>query len=162
MVKSTSRGKHPQKAGKKKKNNENRPTDGVREPYDSVRAERAMWVAVITQAMMDALSKSAKPEEQFNKFEATRWLTGNSIQFRNVCSLAGLDPDYVRVRAKKALANGISWRAEAGTGKRYEERKAYRERTKIISPISLRPAQPPCMPPPPPNLMGLPQETFLA
>ena len=125
--------KQKPKSEKKKKtyqNSEKNPIDWINNAYDPVNAERSMWVAVITQAMMDALSRSRKPDEQFCKFEATRWLTNNNGHFRNVCMLAGMDPDYVRVKAKKALAENISWRAEAGTGKRYEERKMYRERIK--------------------------------
>ncbi|MBY0407595.1 MAG: hypothetical protein K2Q01_07875 [Rickettsiales bacterium] len=110
--------------------NSGKPRDWLNDSYDSVRGERALWIAVVTQAMMDALSRSRKPEDQFSKFEATRWLTGNSAHFKTVCMLAGLDPVYVRVRAKKALASNTLWRAEAGTGKRYEERKAYREKRK--------------------------------
>lgn len=101
---------------------------------DPIHAERSMWVAVITQAMMDALSRSRKAEEQFNKFEATRWLTGNSSDFRNVCLMAGMDPDYVRARAQKAITQNTKWRAEAGCGKRYEERKAYREKLRHTLP----------------------------
>ncbi len=140
---------HTKKSGIKKKlhNDEKRPIDWITGPYDSVTAERSMWVAVITQAMMDALSRSRKPEDQFSKFEATRWLTSNSAPFRNVCMLAGLDPDYVRTRAKKALASSTSWRAGAGEGKRYEERKAYRERIKAQSIPHGTPVPPPCIPP---------------
>lgn len=100
------------------------------EPHNPVRGEMALWVAVITQAMMDALSRSRGPEAQYYKHEAINWLTGNSRNFKTVCALAGLDHSYVRSRAKKALVSPAPWRAEAGTGKRYEERKAYRNRLK--------------------------------
>ena len=111
--------------------------DSEPEKYNPVRGERALWAAVITQAMMDALSKSRNPEIQYHKHEAIRWLTGNSKDFQDVCLLADMDPDYVRRSAKRALVAPRAWRAEAGQGKRYHERKAYRQRLKTQTPVSL-------------------------
>lgn len=99
-------------------------------PYNSVRGESALWAAVITQAMMDALSRSRNPEQLYHKQAATQWLTGNSKDFFLVCLMAGMDPHYVRRKAKKALVSPISWRASPGQGKRYLERKSYRQRIK--------------------------------
>lgn len=93
--------------------------------------EVALWVAVITQALMDALSRCKKPESQYQKHEAIRWLTGNSRDFIDVCLSAGMDPNYVRKKAKKAIYSPKSWRAEPGKGKRYLERKRYREKQKL-------------------------------
>lgn len=98
------------------------------EVYNTARGEAALWAAVITQALMDAQSKCKKPESRYHKHEAICWLTGGSKDFIDVCLSAGLDPDYVRRRAKKAIASPTNWRAEAGKGKRYEERKKYREK----------------------------------
>jgi hypothetical protein len=100
------------------------------DPYNAVQGESAIWVAVITQAMMDALTRSRNPEIIYFKNEAIHWLTGNSKDFVLVCLLAGMDPDYVRQKAKKALLAPIAWRAAPGSGKRYKERKAYREKQK--------------------------------
>jgi hypothetical protein len=98
------------------------------EPFSHVKGEQALWVAVITQAMMDALSKSRNPELIYHRDDAIRWLTGNSKDFHEVCHHAGMDPDYVRRKAKKALAAPVAWRAEPGKGKRYAERKQRDER----------------------------------
>ena len=99
-------------------------------PFDSssnpVRGECAMWSAVITQAMMDALSRARTSESSYHKQEAIHWLTSNSSDFTTVCLLAGFDPDYIRKKAKKAIANPRPWRAEPGQGKRYHERREYR------------------------------------
>jgi hypothetical protein len=100
------------------------------EPYNGARGETALWIAVITQAMMDALSHSKQSEAQYHKHEAIRWLSDNSKDFVEVCMSAGLDPDYVRRKAKRALVVPTLWRAAPGKGKRYLERKSYRERMK--------------------------------
>lgn len=89
-----------------------------------------MWVAVITQAMMDALSRCKKAESIYQKHQAINWLTGNSMDFIDVCIAAAMNPDYVRRKAKQALTAPVAWRAEAGKGKRYLERKKYRSKIK--------------------------------
>ncbi len=99
-------------------------------PYDTARGETALWIAVITQAMMDALSRSRHPEHRYHKHAATEWLSGNSKDFILVCVLADMDPDYVRCKAKRALMSPVAWRAAPGEGKRYIERKLYRQRLK--------------------------------
>lgn len=99
-------------------------------PYNTARGETALWVAVITQAMMDALSRSRHPEQQHHKQAAINWLTGNSKDFFLVCYYAGMDPDYVRRKAKRALVSPVAWRAAPGHGQRYLERKNYRQRIK--------------------------------
>ena len=111
------------------------------EPYSPVRGETALWVAVITQAMMDALNRSGTTEARYHKHEAIRWLTDNGRDFAEVCHLAGLNPSYVRRKAKKALLSPLSWRALPGQGKRYKERKA-RERRNAV-PGSTGGASPP-------------------
>src|SRR5690242_8556415 len=65
------------------------------EPYNAVRGEQALWIAVITQAMMDALSRSTHPEQRYHKQAAIQWLTGSSKDFYYVCMLAGMEPSYV-------------------------------------------------------------------
>ncbi len=97
-----------------------------------VRGETSLWVAVITQAMMDALSNAKTSEARYHKHEAINWLTGNSRNFNTVCHFANLDPDYVRRKAKRAIVSPQNWRAEPGTGKRFYERQAYRKRQKAL------------------------------
>jgi hypothetical protein len=111
-----------------KKRNKANSIMWLQEAYNTARGETALWVAVITQAMMDATSRCKKSESRYNKHEATCWLTGNSKDFIDVCLCAGMNPDYVRRKAKNVLSSSFAWRAEAGKGKRYHERKKYREK----------------------------------
>lgn len=78
--------------------------------YNPTKGEAALWTAVITQALMDAGSASAKPEAQHEKAKAIRWLLGNSEDFTTVCQNAGKDPSYIRQKAKEAIARGCVWR----------------------------------------------------
>lgn len=79
---------------------------------DGARGERGLWRGVITQALMDAGSESSKREAKFDRAQAVAWLSGATKDFHMVCSLAGLDSDYVRRKAKEAIKRGCSWRQE--------------------------------------------------
>lgn len=68
------------------------------------RAEQAMWRAVILQAMVDAVSKSSKPETVRARKAALTWLAGDSDDFVQVCEQAGWHADYVRKRVYEALS----------------------------------------------------------
>ena len=71
---------------------------------------RALWRAVITQALMDAASDSKKPFCMAQKIKARAWLRGDSQDFLKVCSLADMDPEYVKIQAKMAIERNCRWR----------------------------------------------------
>ena len=93
--------------------------------YDSSFAdhEPGLWRAVITQALMDAASNSRKSEAKRIRHDALEWLLSNTEDFTIVCDNAGLDPDYVRSRARIALARNCQWRLPAGQGWRTRARE---------------------------------------
>lgn len=94
--------------------------------------EPGLWRAVITQALMDAATASAKPEAKQVRSDAIRWLLSPSDDFDNVCDNAGLDPDYVRSRAIHALQRGCTWRLPAGQGWRTRARREAEERATLL------------------------------
>jgi hypothetical protein len=122
---------NPPKSLQKKKRKTANSLLWLEDVYNIAQGETALWVAVITQAMMDALSNCKKSESLYQKHDATCWLTSNSKDFIDVCLSAEMNPDYVRRKAKQALSSPSPWRAEAGQGKRYQERKKYREKQKL-------------------------------
>ncbi len=111
-------------------------------PFNTARGEQALWCAVITQAMVDATSNLCKPETIHQKRDAIRWLISNSDDFVEVCERAGLDPNYVRKRAKKALTNPGAWRTDAGYSTRYAERKELRAYKKKVRGMVAQPPIP--------------------
>lgn len=76
-------------------------------------AHTAMWRAVITQALMDAGNNSKKLEMRKEKARAIAWLNGDGDDFKEVCIMAGLDPQHVKNKAYEAIKNGCKWRVEA-------------------------------------------------
>ncbi len=73
---------------------------------------RALWRAVITQALMDAGSNSKKLEFKQEKARAISWLNSDSEDFNEVCMMAGLEPSYVKRKASEAIKNGCKWKLE--------------------------------------------------
>ena len=80
-------------------------TDSPHHPHP---AERALWRAVITQALQDALGNSKKREAKYEKFKAKAWLLSMSRDFITVCHHADYDPQYVRRKAGEILGNSNS------------------------------------------------------
>ncbi len=76
------------------------------------RATRALWRAVITQALMDAASKSKKSSHKLHKRQALKWLRGRSDDFVHICTLAEMDPNYVIYKSRVALQRGCKWRED--------------------------------------------------
>lgn len=91
--------------------------------------EPSLWRAVIAQALMDALSKSRKMEARRSRMDALAWLLDNGSDFEAVCDHAGLDPSYVRGRARVALSAGLLWRLPNGQGWRTQKRQSALETT---------------------------------
>jgi elongation factor P hydroxylase len=85
--------------------------------------EPGLWRAVITQALMDAASRSSKSDAQRLRSDALSWLLSDADDFTAVCDNAGLDPDYVRSRARTALRRNCEWRLQAGLGWRTRARQ---------------------------------------
>lgn len=73
---------------------------------------RALWRAIITQALMDAASNSKKAINKKNKIKAIQWLKSNNADFDMVCHLADLNPNYVKSKVKHALSQGCKWRQD--------------------------------------------------
>lgn len=80
-----------------------------------IRGETALWRAVITQALMDASSNSAKDEAKNDKMKALRWLCSNSQDFKTICYYAGYDPVYLKKKIISALSRNCSWRAPSSS-----------------------------------------------
>lgn len=75
---------------------------------------RALWRAVITQALQDAGNNFKNPEFKSIKAKAIAWLHSDSDDFMEVCLMAGYDPKYVKKRAKEAIKRNCKWRRDKG------------------------------------------------
>lgn len=78
----------------------------------TISGEQALWRAVITQALMDAGSKSVKREAKLHRAQAIAWFSKRNPDFQLVCALAGLEVDYVFEKAHKAIRQDCKWRKD--------------------------------------------------
>lgn len=72
---------------------------------DQFFAYRALWRAVIMQAIFDLTSNSSRTEEKMAKKHAQSWLLGGSEDFLQVCSMAEYDPKFVKRKAISTITN---------------------------------------------------------
>jgi len=72
--------------------------------------EAALWLAVVQQAFTDSIEGFRGAREASTARRdcavAREWLLGNGKDFRIVCALAGLEPDYIRAEARRRQARG--------------------------------------------------------
>lgn len=68
--------------------------------------ERALWLAVLTNALTD-INLGRHPGR---REDALRWI--GSADFRAVCDLAGLDPDWVAAGVRKRLTDKTKFAVE--------------------------------------------------
>jgi hypothetical protein len=92
------------------------PTRTVSMNTAAAQGEVALWRAVIDQAITDATlgllkgepgrKKQARPsvERMIHRDQARTWLLGMGKDFREVCSMALLEPDAVRAAARRQIA----------------------------------------------------------
>ena len=100
-------------------------------PFNMAEEEESLWKAVILQAIVDVTTQHSHTDSARSRLDALRWLTSNNPDFLDVCLRACLNPNQVRVMAKKAIANPGVWRVAASKSLRYLERRAMRARKRF-------------------------------
>jgi len=71
---------------------------------------KALWRAVLVQALLDAKNPSKKTAIKLYHEQAEDWLFGNGCDFNFVCMMADLEPGKVKWQAKLAKHRGYKWR----------------------------------------------------
>ena len=67
--------------------------------------ELNLWKAVLSLAFSDALCKNESRPSAVLKSKAHRWFMFSSRDFKDVCSYAGYDGDYVKSNYNKLVEN---------------------------------------------------------
>ena len=67
---------------------------------EGARELRELWQAVLIRLIQDLVSENNGDESIRARIDAHRWFSGYSKDFREVCTLAGLDPIAVHERYK--------------------------------------------------------------
>jgi hypothetical protein len=96
--------------------------------YDHSLREKRLWLAVINQALIDSTTSAKEMDTPIERPKARRWLTSDGDDFRMVCEMAGLNPDYVQ---RKVLVL-LSMRGKIGTRYRSETETTKAEPRSVI------------------------------
>lgn len=97
--------------------------------------EEALAKAKILTMIQDLAGKrtfDGNPNARLKlKNDAYRFFFSPKSDFEDWCDTAGLDPDYVREKARKVHEEGMpQWRAKPGEGKHFHRRKQHRLKQK--------------------------------
>ena len=85
-------------------NDESNSTKG----FDSyLNQNRALWRAVILQAIIDILNNSSRTENKIAKIEAKQWIFQNNEDFQEICYLAGYSTKYVRTKIMEIMRQNL-------------------------------------------------------
>lgn len=68
---------------------------------DTIDPEQRLFLSVITLALEDASYTGPYLKNIFNKREAIDWIKYKSEDFKLICLMADLDPDYIHEKAKQ-------------------------------------------------------------
>lgn len=88
--------------------------------------ETMLWNAVIHQALTDAMVDDGV---SLVSHQARTWFESNGTDFREVCDLAGKDPDYVRESALRLIRHGPRKDRIGDARRRYARTRAVEEET---------------------------------
>ena len=59
--------------------------------------EQKLWQSVVVKAALDATANyPASSEDHLAQKQADEWLREGGADFKEVCNLAGLDPDFIQ------------------------------------------------------------------
>ena len=107
--------------------------------------EKSLWVAVLCRAALDAfkgpphldMSRKANTSHRnlydYNKDQARHFFLEGGLHFREVCEMAGRNPQYVREKARKLILRSNGWNVDVPITSHYRQgpkrgRKKYRKK----------------------------------
>ena len=95
--------------------------------------EKDLWIAVLCRAALDAfkgppcldMSRKAnvshKNHYNFNRDQARHFFLEGGAHFREICEMAGRNPQYVRERARKVLLRENGWNVDVPITSHYRQ-----------------------------------------
>jgi hypothetical protein len=107
--------------------------------------EKSLWVAVLCRAALDAfkgppqldMSRKAnvshKNHYKFDRDQARHFFLEGGFHFREVCEMAGRNPQYVREKARKLILRSNGWNVDVPITSHYRQgpkkgRQKYRKK----------------------------------
>jgi len=95
--------------------------------------EKDLWVAVLCRAVLDAckgppnldLTRRANVSHinhyDYNRDQARHFFTEGGSHFRNICEMAGRDPEYIQAKIRKVLLRKNGWNVDVPITSHYRQ-----------------------------------------
>ena len=95
--------------------------------------EKDLWVAVLTRAVLDAVKGpphldmtrraniSHKNYYKYNKNQARHFFMEGGKHFREICEMAGRDPNYVQAKITKIILRKNGWNVDVPITSHYRQ-----------------------------------------
>jgi hypothetical protein len=95
--------------------------------------EKDLWVAVLCRAVLDAckgppqldMSRKAnishKNHYTYDRDQARHFFLKGDAHFRNICEMAGRDPDYVQSKIRKIILRKNGWNVDVPITSHYRQ-----------------------------------------
>jgi hypothetical protein len=95
--------------------------------------EKDLWVAVLCRAILDAckgppqldMSRRAnishKNHYDYNRDQAQHFFLKGDTHFRNICEMAGRNPDYIQGKIRKVLLRKRGWNVDVPITSHYRQ-----------------------------------------
>jgi len=80
--------------------------------------EKDLWVSVLSRAALDVVRNSNRLERD----QACSFFLKGGFHFRNVCEMAGRNPDYVQAKMRKYILREKGWNVDVPITSHYRAR----------------------------------------
>ena len=87
--------------------------------------EEKLFVAVLSQAVHDVFSTHV---QKFDREAAIAFFMNRSKRFRDICELAGREPQYVYEKIRKRILQGKGWNLDESLRKTYRRRRKRKQK----------------------------------
>ncbi len=91
-------------------NDESRYANGNLQNDKFIISQRALWRAVILQAIIDILNTSVRTEHKIAKLEAKKWIFTDNEDFKYVCLMSGYKINYIRKKVMEIMRKNLQSR----------------------------------------------------
>ena len=92
--------------------------------------EEKLFIAVLSQAAHDVFSSHVQKND---RDAAIAFFLGRSRQFRDICELAGREPQYVYEKVRKRILQGRGWNLDESMRKTYRTRVSRKRKKKYLT-----------------------------
>jgi hypothetical protein len=95
--------------------------------------EKDLWVAVLCRAVLDAVkgppnldmnryaNRSHKNQYTYDRDQARSFFLAGGTHFRQICEMAGRNPDYVQTKIRKILLRKNGWNVDVPITSHYRQ-----------------------------------------